>query len=169
MTHDPHIPFSTDRLRDLAARGRLMLCGMLAWLAEMFGASPIGRAARAVLRADLLALRRGIAGILVLLALPRLAPCAPQRHPLHAPRGFARARRTDSLRFAQRLLPRGRGLRGAIAALARVLDDLDGFVARMAAHIERDRDLVAAFTMTCAFADACAALVCVAPAYADSS
>jgi len=170
MTHDPHPRIDPDRLRTLAARGRLMLCGMLVWLTEAFGDTRIGRLARAVLRTDLLALRRGVAAILVLLALPRLQHmrCAPAREP-HAPRGFRVARRTHSLRFAQRVLPRGHGLRGAIAALAAVLDDLDGWTRRMAAHIARDIDLIAALVMARALADACAPPAHVAPAYADSS
>jgi len=168
MTHDPHPRIHPDRLRELAARGRLMLCGMLAWLAEAFGGTRFGRAARALLRDDLLAPRRGVAGILILLAIPHLAPCAPQAH-RPAPRGFRRARRRDTLRFAQRLLPRARGLRGQIAALAAVLDNLDLWTRRMAAHIERDRDIIAALVMTHAPADPCATLTPATPAYADSS
>lgn len=170
MTHEPHNRFTPDRLRELAARGRLMLCGLLAWLAETFAGLPIGRALRGKLRADLQALRRGVAGILVLLALPRLTHMrlAHDRY-RHAPRGYRRARASDSLRFAMRLLPQGRGLRGAIAALAAVLDDLDLWIGRMVAHIERDADIFATFIMMCACADACAALAQGAPGYADSS
>lgn len=170
MTHDPHHRIDLDRLRDIAVRGRLMLCGLFAWLAEMFGASPIGRAMRGALYGDLLALRRGVAGILILLALPQLAPRGFHGMlPLNAPRGFRRARRKESLRFAQRLLPWARDLRGRMAALAAVLDNLDAWIERMAAHIARDDDLVAALLMTCAPVDVCAPPAGVTLAYADSS
>jgi len=172
MTHDPHPRIDPDRLRLLAARGRLMLCGMLVWLAETFGATPIGRAARNLLRADLMALTRGLAGLLVLLALPKLTHVRPAPHahrPAAAPRGFRRAHRKESLRFATRLLPRTRDLRARIAALAAALDALDLWIERMAAHIARDADLVASLAMVRAPHEACVSPAVLSPAYADSS
>lgn len=172
MTHAPaHRPKpDTDQLRALAARCGLWLVAFVAWLADLAGAGPIGRALRAEAREDLLRYRRGLAGILVLLALERLwtQPRAPHAHrPGNAPRGWRRARLQEPMRGVTRRLTSSRTLRGRIAAFRRILDDLDAAVAHIAAHIARLPD--AAYVMICAQADACIAVAAVAPRAADTS
>jgi len=172
MTHaTAHRPRpDADRLRALAARCGLWLVAFVAWLADLAGDGRIGRALRAEARHDLLRLRRGLAGILVLLALERVwtptqAPRA--QRPDNAPRGWRRARLPEPMRGIARKLTSARTLRGRIAAFRRILDDLDAAVARIAAYIERLPD--AACVMLCAQADDCIAAAALGPRAVDTS
>lgn len=166
-----HPPPDPHRLRALAAQAQLWLVGLLAWIAEAFGAGRIGRALRAEVRRDLFDLRRGLVGVLVLLALPQLErrlSVASAPHPPGLPRGVRRGRICVPIRAAQRLLRLPRGLRGALAALKCIVDDLDAWTARMARRLNRD-DVPAALVLAHACADAMQAQAQAAPACADTS
>jgi hypothetical protein len=170
---EQHRPLSDPaRLRALAAQCRLWLIEIAVWLCEVLCHGPIGKALRATLLDDLNKTRRCIAGILGLLALQRLSahPEAPMRahRPAKAPRGYRRSDGCTAFRAAIRLIKSGRGLRGRMATLCAVLDNLDAWIARMATRLDRI-GFVAAYVMTRAPMDALRALVRAAPAFADSS
>lgn len=170
MTHPRSIP-DPARLRALAAQGRLWLVEIMAWLCELFGHGAIGAALRAEALRDLTCMRRGVGAILGLLALqqlPRDLATPRARRPANAPPGFRRSGGCEAFRAAIRLIKPGRGLRGRIGALARVLDNLDVWVARMAKRIART-GLVAAFVMVRAPVDACIALTLPRVAVTDTS
>jgi len=172
MTYAAFTPIDADRLFAALAQGRLWLLEIVAWIADCFGDGRIGRALRAGLVRDLQALRRGVAGVLVLLAMRRLPASPPRRpqalRPAHAPRGFRAAGRAEPMRGAMRQIRTGRGVRGRIAALARVLDDADRWIARLAAWIARE-GFTAPLLMVCAPMDAVAPQALVAPPAEDSS
>jgi len=133
----------TARLRALAAQGRLWLCELLAWLADLFGAGPLGRAVRAEVRRDLTRLRQGVTAIIALLALPLAQARAPMAlgerptRPAHAPPGFRRGARCSAMRAAMRLAKRRRAIRAEVGALTHMLDALDHWVERMARRLVR--------------------------------
>lgn len=170
MTHPRPIP-DQARLRALAAQAQLWLVDCLAWLLEIFRHGPIAAAIRAEALRDLHKVRRGVAGIVALLALQqlpaRLGTPRAQR-PANAPRGFRRSGGCTPFRGAMRLIKLGRGLRGRIAALSRILDNLDAWIARMTKRLD-EVGFVAAFVMTAAPVDALVSRARPGPAIADSS
>jgi hypothetical protein len=171
MTHEPRTPPTSDRLLALAAKMRLVVFALLVELAEALALFGLGRAWRRRLHEDSHKLARGVAAILALLALKRM-PATLDLHrtlrPPTAPRGFRRARCDYGHRFARRLLPKARTLRGRLDAIARVLDDVEAWVVRMAAYL-RKRPAMLAFLLACALVERCVALDAPAQEGSDTS
>lgn len=164
--------FTPDRFRAALAQLRLTLCGWLLVLASALRGTRAGRMLRAELLRDLRAMRAGVANVLGALAIPRLGALPPETRmtfrPAHVPRGCRRAPRDVSLRFMRRTLPKAYSLRGRIVALQRVLDNLDAWIARMAARL-RQRGAGAATILCVAPCDVCVSRAHVAASAVDSS
>ena len=145
----------------------------LVWLLAQCGEGRIARAVRMATLRQLARMRAGVGALVALLALRRLSatapPAAPPRvRPPNAPRGVRRGRVCTPARGAIRLIPAGRGVRGRIAALARVLDTLDVWVERMALRLRRET-FVTAYVLRVAPADPLRAQSVAAPDTLDSS
>jgi hypothetical protein len=171
MTCQARTPFTTDRLLALAEKTRLLVFALLVELAEALALFGWGRALRRQLCTDSHMLTRGAAAILALLALKRMPATLDIRshaRPAAAPHGFRCARPDYGMRFARRLLPRARTLRERLAAVARVLDDVEAWVVRMVAHLKK-RPAMRAFLLACAITERCVAVNAPTCAGADTS
>jgi hypothetical protein len=160
-----------DTLRALLLQGRMWLCAMLLWLADVFGDTPLGERLRAEIEGELLRLRRGVRAVLVCIACvdrPLRTTSPGSWRPVGAPPGFRRQSRGAWLRHVTRVTRwRGRNLRGHFTALRAVIDGVDALAPRVRRRV--DRHPQRAPVMAWVGAAPCASLARVVAPVADSS
>lgn len=172
MKHERTIPHpDMTPLATYVTRAQIMLCDLLLWCADRLGACWRDRGWRAEMLEELRHLRRASA-MLVFMAAHRqwIAPAPGKRthRPPNAPNGFARPRWRHGRRAVWRIVASGRGLRGRIEALRRTMANFRTLVARTLARLQQ-RMPVAAYVMTRAPMERCAALARVEECDVDSS
>lgn len=162
-------PIPADRLHALVARAHAWLLELMAWLVSCFANGPLGRVLRAEVREDLFELRRDLARVQFLLALPQITPRRgpAYAYPTSAPRGCRRRLPGRSVRIIARRIRLHGSLRARAATLSRLIETLDAHVARLARAMSRAPDL--APVLVHAFAELVIAQATTRPASPDSS